>query len=62
MRLERKWRALAHRAFFALLILFALDAERGLRPRFEALLADRLLADLADAERAVGSATTSSSA
>src|SRR6185312_14750156 len=41
----------AHRALFALLILFALDAERGLGPRLETLLTDRLLADLADAER-----------
>src|SRR6185295_15868271 len=45
---------LAHRALFALLVFFALDAQRGLGPRFEALLADRLLADLADAERTVG--------
>src|SRR5262245_30686671 len=46
--------ALAHRALFALLVFLALDAQRGLGPCFEALLADRLLADLADAERAVG--------
>src|SRR3954469_9371455 len=43
----------AHRAFFALLIFFALNAERRLRPRLETLLADRFVADLAHAERAV---------
>src|ERR1041384_2504529 len=39
--------ALPHRAFFALLILFAFDAQRGFRTRFETLLADGLLADFA---------------
>src|SRR5262249_45342745 len=47
------WNTSAHRALFALLILFALDAEGGLRARFEPLLSDGLLTDLADAERAV---------
>src|SRR5665647_2619196 len=42
-----------HRALFALLILFALDAEARLGPRLEALLTDRLVADFADPERAV---------
>ena len=44
---------LPHRALFALLVLLALDAQRGLRPRLEPLLADRLLADLAEPERAL---------
>src|ERR1041384_4703058 len=43
----------SHRALFALLVFLALDAERGLGPRLESLLADRLFANLADAERAV---------
>src|SRR4051812_1114623 len=37
----------SHRSLFTLLILLALDAERGLGARLEPLLADRLLADLA---------------
>src|SRR6185369_4460549 len=53
MRLRGRADLLAHRALFALLILFALDTERGLGTGFEALLADRVFADLADPERAV---------
>src|SRR4029079_1934148 len=52
-RYQDRAAASAHRALFPLLILFALDTERRLGARLEALLPDRLLADLADAERVV---------
>lgn len=44
---------LSERALFALLFFLAPNTQRGLRARFEALFADRLLAQLADAEGAL---------
>src|SRR4051812_26505843 len=51
--MAREPRSSAHGPLFALLVFLALDAQRGLGPRLEPLLADRLIADLADPEGAV---------